>query len=873
MKLLVLLILLQVFNSRSEPLPNKAYKKREILAGPRSFIDDKSPRSTAFQSSSAETLSISECHDCESIRPTKSTLYTAYVVTSTVVPIVSVITKPIVSGIAQIIPSVNSLHIESQKESPYSLNTFGHETMPPLIQTDIAAPTTTVAPVSITRPSKKAESILISGNIFQPVATSAPPSTFSTRTDHPVPRLGIKTQTSPLQTNKFYANFYLGNQTARAWTHPYSIGWAKGDERTRSWGMSIMHVDSSKRVFGPKADANPVNYYTNPLGDFTIIISSSELSSSTILTTDSLNSMSVNVNLHPDSGSPAQITFPLVQGMGFVTAIFHSGTPILQSTVLFRSITKISTAPKPGVSKFKIDLEDNTSWLMYAYSLSDFGLEFQAVSNALIQATSNFEGIIQIAKNTPNNGSAEAMYDEACGAYATSVEISGSANGDSGSYTFTFAKGGLADTKLVMFALPHHMSSFSSETLSQAKDIQLDTTTKGKATAIVADLWTMVENLPSAMGFGPWNPKLPNEKIALSPDTMKAIHTVASYEISQNMSNQTNLDSIYFSGKALSKFALISYILKDVLGDAEMAEAGLNNLKECYAIFTSNKNKNPLIYESAWKGVVSSASYTTGNMGDDFGNTYYNDHHFHYGYFILTAAIIGYMDPDWITANKDYVNSLVRDIANPSPLDNYFPVSRNFDWYHGHSWAHGLYESSDGKDQESSSEDSMSAYALKMWGHVTGDANMEARGNLQLAINARSIQSYYLYEQGNKIEPDNFVGNKAAGILFENKIDCTTFFGEREEFIHGIHMVPILPNSALVRKPNFVKEEWDAFFSQGRADTAVGGWRGILYANLALVDPKTAWNFFNSANFDNGCLDGGSSRTWYMTLAAGLGGS
>lgn len=87
----------------------------------------------------------------------------------------------------------------------------------------------------------------------------------------------------------------------------------------------------------------------------------------------------------------------------------------------------------------------------------------------------------------------------------------------------------------------------------------------------------------------------------------------------------------------------------------------------------------------------------TGNSGADFGNTYYNDHHFHYGYFIYCAAVIGHIDPTWIPANKDYVNTLVRDIANPSVQDKFFPVSRMFDWYHGHSWAHGLFETLDGK--------------------------------------------------------------------------------------------------------------------------------------------------------------------------------
>ena len=128
-----------------------------------------------------------------------------------------------------------------------------------------------------------------------------------------------------------------------------------------------------------------------------------------------------------------------------------------------------------------------------------------------------------------------------------------------------------------------------------------------------------------------------------------------------------------------------------------------------------------------WGGIVSSASYDSGNSGDDFGNTYYNDHHFHFGYHILAAAMIGYMDPSWVEANRDYVDALVRDVANPSKEDTYFPQWRSFDWYHGHSWAHGLYASFDGKDQESSSEDMMHAYALKMWGMVSQNTNLAAR--------------------------------------------------------------------------------------------------------------------------------------------------
>ena len=85
------------------------------------------------------------------------------------------------------------------------------------------------------------------------------------------------------------------------------------------------------------------------------------------------------------------------------------------------------------------------------------------------------------------------------------------------------------------------------------------------------------------------------------------------------------------------------------------------------------------------------------------------------------------------------MNDLVRDVHNPSDQDKYFPVSRAFDWFHGHSWAKGLFESADGKDEESSSEDINFAFSMKLWGMVIGDVALEARGTLLMAILKRLV--------------------------------------------------------------------------------------------------------------------------------------
>lgn len=68
-------------------------------------------------------------------------------------------------------------------------------------------------------------------------------------------------------------------------------------------------------------------------------------------------------------------------------------------------------------------------------------------------------------------------------------------------------------------------------------------------------------------------------------------------------------------------------------------------------------------------------------------------------------------------------------------------------------------------------------------------------------------------------------------------------------------------------------EEWNTYFGDGmiaQARSVQGGWKGILYANLAIINPTAAFNFFNQQDFEPGWIDGGASRTWYLALAAGM---
>jgi len=77
-----------------------------------------------------------------------------------------------------------------------------------------------------------------------------------------------------------------------------------------------------------------------------------------------------------------------------------------------------------------------------------------------------------------------------------------------------------------------------------------------------------------------------------------------------------------------------------------------------------------------------------------FSNVYrYNDHHFHYGYHISAAAIVAKHRPQWGVKYFERILLYVRDIANPSADDEFFPMYRQKDWYLGNSYAAGLVSS------------------------------------------------------------------------------------------------------------------------------------------------------------------------------------
>ena len=54
---------------------------------------------------------------------------------------------------------------------------------------------------------------------------------------------------------------------------------------------------------------------------------------------------------------------------------------------------------------------------------------------------------------------------------------------------------------------------------------------------------------------------------------------------------------------------------------------------------------------------------------------------------------------DFKTKYLEKILTFARDIANPNMEDTYFPITRHKDWFTGHSWAAGLVEYGDNRNQ------------------------------------------------------------------------------------------------------------------------------------------------------------------------------
>lgn len=231
--------------------------------------------------------------------------------------------------------------------------------------------------------------------------------------------------------------------------------------------------------------------------------------------------------------------------MGFVTARYENIHPIISSGILFREVTAV-TPPRADLQKWVVILEDGKRWIIYACPASGKPwLKLSLITNTRLVAEEKFTGFIQIAKIAGEGavGALEATVDSAAGAWVDTTVMAATVNNGTAWVKYRHQRKGTNNAGgLLMYALPHHVKSFSAATTERRSALRLRAPTKGPMVGVVADEWVCEERELPEIGWIK-GAGLPAGEVATR------VRDAATRELKQDMDAQSNLDSMYFSGK------------------------------------------------------------------------------------------------------------------------------------------------------------------------------------------------------------------------------------------------------------------------------------------------------------------------------------
>jgi endo-1,3(4)-beta-glucanase len=235
----------------------------------------------------------------------------------------------------------------------------------------------------------------------------------------------------------------------------------------------------------------------------------------------------------------------------------------------------------------------------------------------------------------------------------------------------------------------------------------------------------------------------------------------------------------YYAGKQLARAANL-LTLAVQLNQPDVANQLSATMKDAFA---ARLNGSYFYYDPKLKGVAATTKA--------FGSEDFNDHHFHYGYFIYAASILGQHDAAFLSAYKNKLNLLVADIASYNASTD-FPAYRYYDAYAGHSWAAGLAPFADGNNQESSSEAMNAWNAVTLWGRLTHNTQLRDTGAWMLANESASAHAAWRQQPHDITAATNFT-SPLTSLNFGGKRTYSTFFSDAPNAKLGIQLIPMNP--------------------------------------------------------------------------------
>jgi len=456
------------------------------------------------------------------------------------------------------------------------------------------------------------------------------------------------------------------------------------------------------------------------------------------------------------------------------------------------------------------------------------------------------------------NQAALSTYSQFAFSFPTNTQVSWSYNPSNSQVTTTYTVTTQAQegtqTGFLMALYPHQYTALQGSSINTSFTYP---SSRGQLKVLQGTSFTTANNFPGVLPF------LPNTG-NFSNTTLKSfVDTVANEANHFTVSQSGGGTNTYDIGKDLARVAHLLPIAK-VAGDT----TALNNLQ------TSLQNQLQNWFNGAANNQATNVFYYNNNWGTLIGypaafgsDIALNDHHFHYGYWIHSSAIVGLFNPSWIQASNwgGMVSLLSRDIAAPTRNDGLFPFMRHFDLYGGHSWASGQAPFGDGENQESSSEAMNAWTGMIIYAVETGNTQLRDAAIWMYTQEANSIFDYWFNDGPVATFPPGFSRVEIANV-FDGKGDTGTFFSGQIELEHGIEFLPFHGGSLyLGRDPAYVQRNL-AEITQIDPNAFASGstnWPDLMEEYEALVDPATALNQFNNTSF---VFDGESKANEYYWI-------
>jgi len=483
-----------------------------------------------------------------------------------------------------------------------------------------------------------------------------------------------------------------------------------------------------------------------------------------------------------------------------------------------------------------------------------------------------------------------------------------------------------SDRKLMMYALPHHLETIEEDdvdNLSTEWGRRFCTPALlGYTCAVQGARWNLPQRLSDLSFRAPRQPRIKD-----IPFIAKSLQDDIHYSVPENY--RKGYGDTYFSGKMLARLGRILLVAEELLEicssnpSEEMKEAcaieelpsqyemdeAIARLRSSVEVWFDETSGTPFVYDSLWGGLVHCGCFFNGDTGAcdnqfpncpsfndpglNFGNGFYNDHHFHLGYHIYASAVVAHFDPKWGRDTFDKVLLYIRDIANPSSKDPFFTAFRHKDWYQGSSWASGISVTPlNGRNQESSSE-AIAAYEavglygqemMKAWreGSLFGDSknmgiskNIRDVGRLLTATELRAADKYWhVHQSVNKwrIYPTQYTPH-VIGVMWNAMAQFQTWFGNAPYLPYGIQLLPLTPISEIRDDEEWAKEMYEPFSKSCYKDIVCQeqGWSILQLAILATVGHRDAaierTRALPSKVFESAGGNGHSSSNtlWYLS--------